>query len=1515
MSRFLLLPLLFVLHMLNAENASTRIPALILADSLPPAINCPGNISFTLTAGDCDTIVNYTVVAYDNEPGFVLSQVGGLVSGSPFSIGEIINSFLVTDVAGNTAACSFTVTVYNFPHLLQCEENQIIALDAACTAMAAWDVLLENLQTGCPENYVVELDKTLPFGNGPWVPASLSLADKDKTYAYRLRNLDNADACFGNISVKDQQGPKMICEDVTVPCEVTPVTPQFLFNSLGIGIGYPQISDNCGVVTDTNSLSTLQFVDVFDPLTQVLKYTRRIWSATDDSGNKSSCEQYIYQVKTNLAEVFFPADVTFECSDTLLFGPAFAGQPYIEFAQHIFPLNACAIVNTHVDSFGLLCGQSRQVFRSWYLLDSETAQERSGIQLIDIQDVLPPQVACPGQLTISVETSSCLGTVSFPDAVITDGCSHITSFLARWMQGDTIRTQTGTLEGFTGSDPLINDTLGLLAAVSAFPIGTRQITYVATDACGNTGSCQWTLTVLDFDVPLAICDTLKQVILGPDGQLTLPAATLDSGSGDACSPVFFKTRLNTPGACQSALEWDDNVLLCCADLGDTLTAILRVYDVTVPPGEVSNIFGAGHFAECTARIVVTDTLPPLCDNLPDLTVSCGVFDPTFAAYGDFPFSCSVDSSFIQLDYSLFDTLCRVGTITRTFNIVNAFGQTSYCLQQITVDPEEQHYYVRFPDDFNLTACTEGSNYGMPAVFQLPGSCERIDISFNDIIDTTVTGACFGIERTWVIRNLCHYNQSLPLVMVPNPQVLTGPVVSAPGTTGIWAPTALFENFWSANTNGYQYTQHIKVSDQLAPVIKSCPVTEQVFQDSSNNNTQIWNETYWQDTQHQTSDLCEGALDLGITANDACSGGELSFRYWLFLDLDGDNIQETVVNSDNLPGFNSIRYNNSNTPNFGGGTLRQFDERAVPASQKWGFALQVVQSDTQATAYVRFNSAQSPQVYGQPQLPYGKHRIQWTVTDPCGNATTCFYNFTIRDGKAPDITCPTDFTVSFEEADPGVATLQLADVLWSAADNCSPANQIATALRLSGGGAGFPGNPVQHLDFTCLADADSNRMVEVWVKDVAGNARFCAVNVHVDSCDLEVPAQPNHLVGTVKLETGLGIKDVAIQAFLTKDTASLILPDTTDTNGAYDIFIDPVAIGSTFIGGTAAIIPYKNTSPLEGVTTFDLLLISKHIIGLDTLDSPYKIIAADANKSGIVTSFDVVELRKLILGIYDSLPDNTTWRFVPADYVFPDSINPFVPAFPESDSTYYFLNGGKFDFIGLKVGDVNVSVDPQMLDADIPERRERVLPVQTSQRSVLDGEEFTATFSTLLPSQGFQFTLHYKDLELLEINPVQGMIPDQFAHFPEKNVLTVACENTEPGTFSLRFRAVRSGELCDLLRIGSDITPAAAWLPVAKKQVVPASVALRFVDTPGFALLQNQPNPFADKTVIRFQLPRASEATLQVFDSNGKMVFTQSGAYEQGMHSVQVDLSNVQPGVLYYQLETPEHRAVEKMVKL
>ncbi|MFN9917118.1 MAG: dockerin type I domain-containing protein, partial [Pirellulaceae bacterium] len=118
-------------------------------------------------------------------------------------------------------------------------------------------------------------------------------------------------------------------------------------------------------------------------------------------------------------------------------------------------------------------------------------------------------------------------------------------------------------------------------------------------------------------------------------------------------------------------------------------------------------------------------------------------------------------------------------------------------------------------------------------------------------------------------------------------------------------------------------------------------------------------------------------------------------------------------------------------------------------------------------------------------------------------------------------------------------------------------------------------------------------------------------------------------------------------------------------------------------------PQKDDNPLNGVSTYDLVLIKDYIDGNLPL-SPYQMIAADANNSGTITTFDIVELRNLILGIYTELPNNTSWRFIPASYVFPQP-NPFkfpVPGSVSIGDIRNYKNGGAF--IGVKIGDINGS---------------------------------------------------------------------------------------------------------------------------------------------------------------------------------------------------------------------------------
>ncbi len=126
------------------------------------------------------------------------------------------------------------------------------------------------------------------------------------------------------------------------------------------------------------------------------------------------------------------------------------------------------------------------------------------------------------------------------------------------------------------------------------------------------------------------------------------------------------------------------------------------------------------------------------------------------------------------------------------------------------------------------------------------------------------------------------------------------------------------------------------------------------------------------------------------------------------------------------------------------------------------------------------------------------------------------------------------------------------------------------------------------------------------------------------------------------------------------------------------------------GGGYSVTPTKadDSPPANGVTTLDIALIRRQILGLAPLDSPYKLLAADVNGSGSVTTLALAPMRSLILGLTNSMPAGL-WRFVPAAYVFADPQNPW-----NAPATLFYTNvtSGLLgqDFIAIKLGDVNNS---------------------------------------------------------------------------------------------------------------------------------------------------------------------------------------------------------------------------------
>ena len=118
--------------------------------------------------------------------------------------------------------------------------------------------------------------------------------------------------------------------------------------------------------------------------------------------------------------------------------------------------------------------------------------------------------------------------------------------------------------------------------------------------------------------------------------------------------------------------------------------------------------------------------------------------------------------------------------------------------------------------------------------------------------------------------------------------------------------------------------------------------------------------------------------------------------------------------------------------------------------------------------------------------------------------------------------------------------------------------------------------------------------------------------------------------------------------------------------------------------------YATDAPIaNGVTTADITLIRRHVLGLTLLDSPYKVMAGDVNGSDSVTTADITLIRRLILGTATTFSGGL-WRFVPSDEAFANTAKPWTATRMRQ---YASLASGTLsgqDFKAIKLGDVNGS---------------------------------------------------------------------------------------------------------------------------------------------------------------------------------------------------------------------------------
>jgi uncharacterized protein (TIGR02145 family) len=199
--------------------------------------------------------------------------------------------------------------------------------------------------------------------------------------------------------------------------------------------------------------------------------------------------------------------------------------------------------------------------------------------------------------------------------------------------------------------------------------------------------------------------------------------------------------------------------------------------------------------------------------------------------------------------------------------------------------------------------------------------------------------------------------------------------------------------------------------------------------------------------------------------------------------------------------------------------------------------------------------------------------------------------------------------------------------------------------------------------------------------------------------------------------------------------------STDVMGDFSFTNHPIA--------NYSLIPSKlaESNSRSGISIFDLALIQAHIIGKKPLETAYQIISADINGSSTITTADLIMLKKFILGSESNI-NGRLYSFVDKKHVFSNPKNPFP--FPQSiiiiNSTQNLVVG---DFIGVKVGDINLDNIPQnfepkenrnrkieflyeILSPDLSNRSNEVIyRIKSAKEQDLLGMQFTLNWNSKL----------------------------------------------------------------------------------------------------------------------------------------------------------------------------------------
>ncbi|MEZ4940096.1 MAG: HYR domain-containing protein [Saprospiraceae bacterium] len=596
-----------------AGNTATCSFTITVADLNPPVLDtCPVNLTVNAAIDSCGATATWMPPGATDDCTADVSITQNHNPGAFFPVGNTMVVYEAQDAGGNTATCSFTVTVVeNVPPVINnCPPGFVFEMPSdKCDTLVTWTPPTSS------DNCMLD---TLIASDMPGTVFSTGV----HTVSYTAIDASgNSAVCTFVVAVNDNQPPVFTScpEDITVvnasPCgEVVNWDP-------------PTATDNC--LLDTIISTKISGSTFFDNVTNVLVL------AIDASDNRDTCAFSITLDVIVIPPSFdgFPADITLNgCPQEVNWTVPVAGAGFCE------PPIITAIPDTINPGDTFPVGVTQIIYLA---LDSSGVERLRDTFTVTIIEDVPPVFACPENVAVHVGGVVLLDRDAFIlDLVSQDDCDAVQVFF-------DIPSATDNC-----GDPIVEQTMGLNTGFLFHADSVHTLVFQATDAVGNTSECVVQVGVLGLqplnpivDPPVACPD--DQVILMVD---SFPGATYTWTGPDQSYP-------NSSQIIVIASSANAGLYTVFADINGCITPVdSAVVLLASKPDAVEDFMSVDPLIAIDSINVLANDLysPPSDYSVSFDTLPAGV---TYLGNGIFSFSGSEQAGRVTFFYNLCSNSC------------------------------------------------------------------------------------------------------------------------------------------------------------------------------------------------------------------------------------------------------------------------------------------------------------------------------------------------------------------------------------------------------------------------------------------------------------------------------------------------------------------------------------------------------------------------------------------------------------------------------------------------------------------------------------------------------------------------------------------------------------------------------------------------------------------------------------------------------------------------------------------